>query len=418
MPRFVEVYDTDVYGRMKIYTGPGADGQWFTDDDVPGNVPLCRYLYTGREYDPETGLYYYRARYYSPELGRFISRDPLGYGGGSMGLYEYGAGNPAVNVDPSGEIFGVDDAIIGLAVVAGLALWGASYAASKSSTQTLQHAGNFGMGLVEGFGMAVGTSLALAGIAILSPMFAIGAGVALFAVGASGAYSTYANWGSYSTNQRYHMAGMFVGGIAGARPGRFLATRAAASAQIAGDIIAAPEYVEWVLGGAKGSVPKSTWYAENAATFLRWNRLQVLYRGQDELSSGESFLSPIARGQVAFNGQTGIAASRELAAAAEAEGMNPRDMAAMYGAEPVRGSTLRAGAAGIPFSSRIAVASGYAQGGRLYGTLQVLGGNARVARGWSSFGWEFEHVALHEVLGSTIVRSMKPGRVPFIPPPS
>ncbi len=24
MPRFVEVYDTDVYGRTRIYTGPGA----------------------------------------------------------------------------------------------------------------------------------------------------------------------------------------------------------------------------------------------------------------------------------------------------------------------------------------------------------------------------------------------------------
>ena len=35
-------------------------------------------LYTGREYDRDTGLYYYRARYYDPEIGRFISEDPLG----------------------------------------------------------------------------------------------------------------------------------------------------------------------------------------------------------------------------------------------------------------------------------------------------------------------------------------------------
>jgi RHS repeat-associated protein len=132
MPRFVEVYDTDVCGRTKIYTGPGADGHWFTDDDVPGNVPLCRYLYTGREYDPETGLYYYRARYYSPELGRFISRDPLGYGGGSMGLYEYGAGNPAVNVDPSGEIVGADDALI---IIGAIVILGAISAAVLDSAR-------------------------------------------------------------------------------------------------------------------------------------------------------------------------------------------------------------------------------------------------------------------------------------------
>jgi RHS repeat-associated protein len=33
--------------------------------------------YTGRECDPEIGVYYYRARYYEPKIGRFISEDPL-----------------------------------------------------------------------------------------------------------------------------------------------------------------------------------------------------------------------------------------------------------------------------------------------------------------------------------------------------
>jgi hypothetical protein len=28
------------------------------------------YMFTGRNFDNETGLYYYRARYYSPEIGR------------------------------------------------------------------------------------------------------------------------------------------------------------------------------------------------------------------------------------------------------------------------------------------------------------------------------------------------------------
>jgi len=35
-------------------------------------------LFTSREYDRESNLYYYRARYYDAELGRFISRDPIG----------------------------------------------------------------------------------------------------------------------------------------------------------------------------------------------------------------------------------------------------------------------------------------------------------------------------------------------------
>ena len=36
------------------------------------------YGFTGRELDPESGLYHYRARYYDPVIGRFLTRDPLG----------------------------------------------------------------------------------------------------------------------------------------------------------------------------------------------------------------------------------------------------------------------------------------------------------------------------------------------------
>jgi RHS repeat-associated protein len=52
----VEVYDYDVYGRV------GA-----TDASHPN-----RFMFTGREFDKETGLYYYRARYYKPEIGRSL----------------------------------------------------------------------------------------------------------------------------------------------------------------------------------------------------------------------------------------------------------------------------------------------------------------------------------------------------------
>ncbi|MDJ0731221.1 MAG: RHS repeat-associated core domain-containing protein [Crocosphaera sp.] len=59
------------------------------------------YLFTGRRFDQETGLYYYRARYYDADQGRFISRDPLGYLDG-MNLYEYVGSNPINSVDPLG----------------------------------------------------------------------------------------------------------------------------------------------------------------------------------------------------------------------------------------------------------------------------------------------------------------------------
>jgi RHS repeat-associated protein len=37
------------------------------------------FMFTGRQFDIETGLYYYRARYYNPYLGRFLQTDPVGY---------------------------------------------------------------------------------------------------------------------------------------------------------------------------------------------------------------------------------------------------------------------------------------------------------------------------------------------------
>jgi len=60
------------------------------------------FRYTGREQDPETGLYYYRARYYDPTIGRFLSEDPIGFKGSGTNFYAY-VRNSSVNVnDPFG----------------------------------------------------------------------------------------------------------------------------------------------------------------------------------------------------------------------------------------------------------------------------------------------------------------------------
>jgi RHS repeat-associated protein len=59
------------------------------------------YQYTGRDYDPETGLRYYRARYYDATTGRFLSEDPLGFFGG-RNFYDYTWNNPVNFVDPRG----------------------------------------------------------------------------------------------------------------------------------------------------------------------------------------------------------------------------------------------------------------------------------------------------------------------------
>jgi RHS repeat-associated protein len=59
------------------------------------------FQYTGRDYDPETGLRYYRARYYDPANGRFLSEDPIGFGAG-MNFYSYAGNRPTNFSDPSG----------------------------------------------------------------------------------------------------------------------------------------------------------------------------------------------------------------------------------------------------------------------------------------------------------------------------
>jgi RHS repeat-associated protein len=58
--------------------------------------------YTGRQFDPETGLYQYRARYYSPRLGQFLSTDPIGTKD-DPNLYLYVGLDPVNATDPTGK---------------------------------------------------------------------------------------------------------------------------------------------------------------------------------------------------------------------------------------------------------------------------------------------------------------------------
>jgi RHS repeat-associated protein len=69
-----------------------------------GGVSTGGYAFTGREWDPETALYYYRARYYDPKIGRFLSEDPIGIEGGDHNLYAYVGNDPVNFVDPWGLI--------------------------------------------------------------------------------------------------------------------------------------------------------------------------------------------------------------------------------------------------------------------------------------------------------------------------
>lgn len=60
----VEKYSYDVFGEPMIYDANGT----VIDESGYGNP----YMFTGRRFDDETGIYYYRARYYNPYIGRFL----------------------------------------------------------------------------------------------------------------------------------------------------------------------------------------------------------------------------------------------------------------------------------------------------------------------------------------------------------
>ncbi len=66
-----------------------------------GDIVNNPYRFTGREFDPEIGIYYYRARYYDPGVGRFITKDPIGFEGG-VNPYLYTGNNPVNRIDPLG----------------------------------------------------------------------------------------------------------------------------------------------------------------------------------------------------------------------------------------------------------------------------------------------------------------------------
>jgi RHS repeat-associated protein len=66
-----------------------------------------RFLFTGKQLDEETGLYYFGARYLNPGTARWLSCDPADRhtpGQSSIGLnpYEYAYFSPAVVTDPTG----------------------------------------------------------------------------------------------------------------------------------------------------------------------------------------------------------------------------------------------------------------------------------------------------------------------------
>jgi RHS repeat-associated protein len=115
----IEKYTYDVFGLPKITDATGTVVRSFSHYEH-------NFLFQGREYIRQLGIYDFRNRFYSPTLGRFIQTDPIGlqtegaklsaqqralyvgggapetFGSSELNLYRYGNGDPVNGSDPFG----------------------------------------------------------------------------------------------------------------------------------------------------------------------------------------------------------------------------------------------------------------------------------------------------------------------------
>jgi RHS repeat-associated protein len=94
-----------------------------TADTNPGFQP---FEFAGGLYDSETGLVRFGSRDYDASIGRWISKDPILFGGGQGNLFVYVGDDPINLIDPTGLSAASSGAVVGCA--AGAAAVGATCA--------------------------------------------------------------------------------------------------------------------------------------------------------------------------------------------------------------------------------------------------------------------------------------------------
>ena len=145
-------YVTDIDGEMYQHLAYFPFGEtWVEEVSNQHRVP---YLFTAKELDRETGLYYFGARYYDPRTSVWTSCDPiLGsyfdkendqniYNPFNLAIYTYGYNNPVICFDPDGNF------IVTAIVVAGAA-WTA-YDAYKAGENAYNETGEIGEAIKAG----------------------------------------------------------------------------------------------------------------------------------------------------------------------------------------------------------------------------------------------------------------------------
>ena len=111
-------YHLDEQNSTAYITGNKREIENFYEYDAFGSIRSQseeiknRILYTGQQYDQETGQYYLRARFYNPVVGRFLQEDV--YRGDGLNLYAYCHNNPIKYYDPSGFVYSLSEVLSAL----------------------------------------------------------------------------------------------------------------------------------------------------------------------------------------------------------------------------------------------------------------------------------------------------------------
>jgi RHS repeat-associated protein len=102
-------YQYDAFGNIPFSFATGQSGAAPTDD----------ILFTGKDYDSDTGLYYFNARWYDSDTGRFISRTAK-YSPNKERPYAFCMNNPLIFVDVNGQMWewiGAAAGVVGVGVL-------------------------------------------------------------------------------------------------------------------------------------------------------------------------------------------------------------------------------------------------------------------------------------------------------------
>lgn len=118
----LEMYSYDAFGKPRVVsvTWDTQNQRWIEYDERTWSNYGNRFMFQGREWIKELGIYDYRHRMYQPGLGRFLQTDPKGFDAGDMNLFRYCGDDPVDRSDPlglQGEEFGLDQLELARATV-------------------------------------------------------------------------------------------------------------------------------------------------------------------------------------------------------------------------------------------------------------------------------------------------------------